>query len=120
MMSKTLVIGASEKPGRYSNMAIKMLTDRGIETYAFGSKLGKTHGVEIKNTQDLIKDLNTVTVYLSAKNQEDVKQYIMDLHPKRVIFNPGAENEEFEAELSANGIKTLNACTLVLLTTGQY
>ncbi|MFN4121836.1 MAG: CoA-binding protein [Flavobacteriales bacterium] len=119
-MSKTLVIGASQKPDRHSNIAIKMLKNRSIETYAYGSKRGETHGVEIKNTQDLIKDLDTVTVYLSAKNQEGVKQYIMELHPKRVIFNPGAENEEFEVELAANGIKTLNACTLVLLTTGQY
>lgn len=120
MSKSTLVIGASEKPNRYANIAIRMLKELGIETYAYGKKSGFAHGVAIKNIQEKIHGLDTVTIYLSAINQAGIKNYIKELHPKRVIFNPGAENAEFETELKALGIKTLNACTLVLLTTGQY
>ena len=67
-----------------------------------------------------MKDLDTVTMYLNPENQKSYYDYIITQHPRRVIFNPGAENPEFEKKLNEKGIETLDACTLVLLSTGQY
>ncbi|MAU16894.1 MAG: CoA-binding protein [Muricauda sp.] len=119
-MHKTLVVGASTNPGRYSNTAIRRLVDNNIETTAFGIRGGTVSGVEIKNKLYDFQNIDTVTLYLSPKNQEAYYQQIVDLHPRRVIFNPGTENPEFYKILEDAGIQVVEACTLVLLATGQY
>ncbi len=85
-----------------------------------GKRTSKVGNIEIDNEQKPIEDLDTITLYLNASNQKQYYDYILSLHPRRIIFNPGAENEELSALASKNGIKTMEACTLVLLSTGQY
>lgn len=115
----TLVVGASENPDRYSNMAIKMLREHHIETLAYGNRVGQVLDVKIEKQFPNVT-CDTVTLYLSAKNQQEIMDPILDMRPQRVIFNPGTENEEFEQLLERRGILALRACTLVLLSTGQY
>ena len=67
-----------------------------------------------------LKNIDTVTLYLSQANQVSFYDYVLSLNPDRVIFNPGTENKEFQDILDRNGIKTEIACTLVLLSTNQY
>ena len=120
MNKKTLVIGASTNPNRYSNIAINRLLEKSIEVCAIGNREGEVAGVKIFNSKEFYKDIHTVTLYLNAKNQEDYYDYILALKPKRVIFNPGAENSEFEKLLAENNINFEEACTLVLLSIGKY
>lgn len=119
-MKKTLVFGASLKPNRYSNLAIGRLVAAGVETFAFGLREGNVSGVKISNNLREIKDIHTITLYLNPKKQEEYYRKIIALVPKRVIFNPGTENPEFYSLLENNGIEVAVACTLVLLSTGQY
>ncbi|WP_375239124.1 CoA-binding protein [Aurantibacter sp.] len=120
MEKKTLVIGASINPERYSNKAIKSLKNKKIETIALGLRKGEVESVTIETEQLLFKEVHTVTLYLNSKRQEDHYEYIISLNPKRVIFNPGTENPEFYKLLEKNNIETEIACTLVLLATNQY
>lgn len=120
MKKKTLVLGASENPERYSNMAIKKLKQHGHEVVAIGAKDGEADGVKIHKDHPDFKDLNTVTMYLSEKNQHQYYDYILKQKPERIIFNPGAENPELFELAQKNGITPQNACTLVLLSTNQY
>ena len=117
---KTLVIGASLNSSRYSNMAIVKLKQFHIETVALGLKSGLVEDVAIATEKKAFDDIHTVTLYLNPKRQEEYYDYIISLNPKRVIFNPGTENPEFYELLKKSGIITEVACTLVLLTTGQY
>lgn len=117
---KTLVIGASTNPERYSYKAINSLLNHKHEVVAIGNKTGTISGVEIRKEKKLFADVDTVTLYLSAKNQLEFYDYILELKPKRVIFNPGTENPEFFAILEKNNIQVEVACTLVLLATNQY
>lgn len=117
---KTLVLGASTNPSRYSFLAVNKLREKGHDVIALGKRPGKIVDVEITSEQAAVEDLDTVTVYMNANNQKEYYQYILAQHPKRIIFNPGAENRELEALASKNGIATQEACTLVLLSTGQY
>ncbi|WAC03500.1 CoA-binding protein [Lacinutrix neustonica] len=117
---KTLVLGASTKPHRYSNIAMQKLTAYKHETVAFGMREGEAYGVTIDTTFKDYKNLDTVTLYLNPTRQKDYYEYIVSLQPKRVIFNPGTENPEFYAILKENNIDFEVACTLVLLSTNQY
>lgn len=119
-MQKTLVIGASLKPHRYSYMAIKRLEEKSIETEAFGLKEGVVHGVQIKTNFSEFENIHTVTLYLNPKRQIEYYNQIINLAPKRVIFNPGTENPDFYKLLRQKGIEVEIACTLVLLGTDQY
>jgi predicted CoA-binding protein len=119
-MKKTLVIGASENPARYSNIAIRMLRDYGHPVEAVGLRPGMVGEVPIQTGSPELNDIDTISLYLSPQNQPAQYNYILGLKPKRVIFNPGTENAEFEILLQENGIETEEACTLVLLRTGQY
>lgn len=120
-MKKTLVLGASENPERYSNKAIHMLRSKGHEVLAIGRRSGKVGDVVYSDEKPLsIKGLNTVTIYLNSSNQKEYYDYIISLNPDRIIFNPGAENPDLENLAEQNGIKVVEACTLVLLSTGQY
>jgi predicted CoA-binding protein len=119
-MKPTLVIGASENPERYSFKAINMLLDHDHEVFGYGIKSGNVKGVEFMTEFSPVK-VDTVTMYVGAKNQDmDLRNYILSLKPNRVIFNPGTENPQWEVELNDYGIRTEEACTLVLLQTGQY
>jgi predicted CoA-binding protein len=120
MKNKTLVLGASENPDRYSNQAILKLTRNGHEVVAIGKKAGKVNNVEIQTQQVPSEDIETVTLYLNPLHQKPYYDYIVSLKPKRIIFNPGAENEELERIAAREGINILEACTLVMLSTGQY
>ncbi len=119
-MKRTLVLGASTNETRYSNRAIKMLKKNGIETYAIGRSSGIVAEVSILSEMKEFKNLDTITLYLSPNNQKDYYEYIQNLNPKRVIFNPGTENTVLAALLEKKGIRVENACTLVLLSTNQY
>ena len=120
MNKKTLVLGASLKPNRYSNYAIQRLVANNIETVAFGLKAGEISGIMVDTGLLPYQDINTVTLYLSPKRQNDYYDYVVSLKPKRVIFNPGTENSEFYAVLKEKNIPFEAACTLVLLATNQY
>ena len=117
---KTLVLGASDNPSRYSWLAINKLRAKGHPVAAIGLRKIKVADVEVDTEKKPYPDIDTVTLYLNPQNQKEYYDYIISLHPKRVIFNPGAENEELETLLKSNGIETADACTLVLLTTGQF
>jgi predicted CoA-binding protein len=119
-MKKSLVIGASLNPSRYSFMAINRLVDKGHSVVAVGLREGIVAGVTITKEKEQFKGINTVTLYLNSKRQVDYYDYILSLKPDRVIFNPGTENPEFYSILRENKIAFEAACTLVLLSTGQY
>lgn len=117
---KTLVLGASDNPGRYSYLAINKLRGHNHPVVAIGKKEGAVADVKIVTEAQPEKDIDTVTLYLNPQNQKQYYDYILSLQPKRIIFNPGAENEELEQLAKQNGINTMQACSLVLLSTGQY
>ncbi len=117
---RTLVIGASENPARYSYLAIKKLLAHGHEVLAIGNKKGEVEQVTIETEKIPFKDIDTVTLYLNPTNQKPYYDYILSLKPKRVIFNPGTENGELERKLSSHETNIMEACTLVMLSTGQY
>jgi predicted CoA-binding protein len=119
-MKKTLVFGVSLKPERYSNLAVKRLVEKNIETVAYGLRRGTVSNIEISTKLDDFQNIHTITLYLGSKNQREYYQTIIQLKPKRVIFNPGTENPEFYKLLKSNKIEVEVACTLVLLATGQY
>ena len=117
---KTLVLGASENPGRYSYLAIKRLQAHGHDVVAIGKRKGKVGDVDIVTEHPPMEDIHTVTLYLNPTNQKPYYDYILSLKPKRIIFNPGTENEELERKIVQKGTNTLEACTLVMLSTVQY
>ncbi|MEX0314482.1 MAG: CoA-binding protein [Allomuricauda sp.] len=119
-MAGTLVFGASLNPSRYSNLAIHRLVESQKETVAFGVREGTVSGIQIKNNLDDFQNIHTITLYLNPNRQKEFYNKILDLKPERVIFNPGTENPEFALILQEADIKVENACTLVLLATGQY
>jgi predicted CoA-binding protein len=119
-MKRTLVIGASEKPERYSNKAIRRLRENGHEVIALGSRPGQVEDVVFETEKKKFDGLDTVTLYVGPQNQNDLIDYVISLKPNRVIFNPGTENPEFEKKLKKEGIRPEEACTLVLLATGQF
>ncbi len=122
MSKKTVVIGASTNPARYGFVAANRLKDHGHEIVPMGIKKGEVAGVEIVDlkTKPIIVDVDTVTLYIGPQNQPEWYDYILSLKPKRIIFNPGTENAEFEQLAQQQNIETEEACTLVLLSTGQY
>ena len=119
-MKKTLVVGASLNPARYSNMAINRLVNYGYPVVAVGLREGNVAGIDIKKEKKQFKEIDTVTLYLNPKRQEEYYNYILSLKPRRVIFNPGTENPELYTILKKNAIECEVACTLVLLSINQY
>lgn len=117
---KTLIIGASTNPQRYSYLALERLRNAGHEVVAIGKQPGTLLGVPITTEKKPYPDIDTVTLYLNPAHQTEYYDYILSLHPKRIIFNPGAENGTLAQLATNNGIQTMDACTLVLLSTGQY
>ncbi|MDM1295523.1 CoA-binding protein [Sphingobacterium sp. N143] len=119
-MKKTLILGASTNPSRYSNKAANMLQKHGHDIVNIGLSGGEVAGVPIEVKGKIYSDIDTITMYLSEQNQKNYYDYILATRPKRIIFNPGAENSELEQLAMENGIETERACTLVLLSTGQF
>ncbi len=120
MNKKTLVLGASTNPSRYSYLAIQRLISNKLEVKALGRKEGEVNSVKIHTVKKIFKNINTITLYLNKKNQVEFYDYILEIKPKRVIFNPGTENVELENLLFKNNIAFEKACTLVLLGIGKY
>jgi len=120
MTKKTLVLGASTNQNRYSHIAIQRLLLKNHSVRAIGKKEGVVSSVKIYTANELFKNIDTVTIYLNPKNQEEYYKYIIELNPKRVLFNPGTENPFFEQLLTKNNITFERACTLVLLGINRY
>ena len=117
---KTLVLGASDNPARYSYRAAHMLKNYGYEVVPVGIRKGEVAGMAIHTDRPEVTDIDTVTLYVGPQNQPSWYDYILDLKPKRILFNPGTENPELERLAHERGIRTEEACTLVLLSIGQY
>jgi predicted CoA-binding protein len=117
---KTLVLGASTNPSRYSNMATLSLLRHKHQVELIGKDKGNIEGIEIENNIEKAKDIDTVTLYINPKVQENYQEAILNLKPRRVIFNPGTENPILQNKLTENGIEAVEACTLVMLSTNQY
>ena len=117
---KTLVLGASDNPARYSYLAVQRLRSHGHPVAGIGRKNTKVADVNIDNEKIPVNDVDTVTLYLNPTHQQEYYDYILSLKPKRIIFNPGTENDELVKLAKEQNIESLEACTLVLLSTGQY
>lgn len=120
MKKKTLVLGASTNPARYSNMAAHRLKQNAHEIVLIGNKNGEIAEEKILVGEPVLNDIDTVTIYLNPKHQSQYYDYILSLQPKRIIFNPGSENAELLQLAQKNGIEVEVACTLVLLSTQSY
>ncbi|MEM6523953.1 MAG: CoA-binding protein [Bacteroidota bacterium] len=121
-MKRTAIIGATTNPNRYAYIAAEMLTEHGHEIVPIGIKKGEVSGQDIQDLRAKpdVGDIDTVTLYLGPQNQPEWYDYIMSIKPKRIIFNPGTENFEFQKLATQAGIETEEACTLVLLRIGSY
>lgn len=118
----TLVLGASDNPERTSYTAVHMLREHGVPVYALGLRAAQVADVQIEKDAALLNmpELDTITLYLGAPRQVPFYDYILGLHPKRIIFNPGAENPELRRLAEAQGIQCVEACTLVMLHFRQF
>ena len=119
-MKRTVVLGASLNEDSYANLAMHRFAALQIETVGIGLKEGNVAGFPVYTGTPAIADVHTVSLYLNAKRQAPLTDYILSLHPKRVIFNPGTENRVLFSLLQKNEIEAINACTLVMLATDQY
>jgi len=120
MEKKTLVLGASDNPSRYSFLAINSLRRHGHPVVAIGRKNTRVADVAVTKEHEQFENIDTVTLYLNPRNQREYYDYIISLQPKRIIFNPGTENDELIEKAREKGIQTKEACTLVMLSTNQY
>ena len=121
MEKTTLVLGASPNPERYSNRAVKTLQRKNIPVIAIGRREHDSDGLKItKGVPSNLPVIDTVTLYLNAKNQEEYYDFILSLKPRRVIFNPGASNEEFQERCSEENIEVVTDCMLAMLACGQF
>jgi predicted CoA-binding protein len=120
MPKKTLVLGASPNPARYSHMAVRLFDKHNMDVVAVGFREDFIEDIKIHDKPVHFEDIDTITLYLGAKNQVPYYDYIIGLHPRRIIFNPGSENPELDLLARKNHIEVMYACTLVLLNTYQY
>ena len=119
-MKKTVLIGATTNPERTAFTAAQRLKANGHEVFLIGNKKGEVDGNPIHQETPALENVDTVTLYINPKIQTEYYDYILSLHPKRIIFNPGTENDEFKKLAEAHGIQTEYACTLVLLSLHEY
>lgn len=120
MIKKTLILGASFNPERFSYQAAQMLSEHGIPAIGIGKQEGTLFKMQISNSKYNYTDIHTVSIYLSPGNQEPYIDYILNLKPARLIFNPGTENPILEKPALKAGIEVLHHCTLVMLMNGEY
>lgn len=117
---RTLVFGASPNPQRYAYLCMERLRQYGHEVLAFGLRKGEVANVNIDTELMLYPDVHTVTMYMGELNQEQFVDHILKLQPKRIIFNPGAENPDFMRQAAEKGVSCVEACTLVMLSIGSF
>ena len=117
---KTVVLGASDNPARYSYLALKKLQAHHHPVVAIGKKKGKVGDVSIQTDHLPVEGVDTITLYLNPQNQKEYYDYILELKPNRIIFNPGTENNDLIKQAKDNGIEPVIGCTLVMLSTGMY
>lgn len=117
---KTVVLGASSNPSRYSYLAVNKLQANDHPVVAIGKRPGRVGEVDITTDHDPVDSVDTVTLYLNPQNQKEYYDYILSLRPKRIIFNPGTENDDLMRRARENGIEPVVGCTLVMLSTGMY
>lgn len=117
---RTLVLGASDNPERTSFQAVRRLLSHGDEVIAVGIREAEIHGIRILTGKPEVKDVDTLTLYVGPKNQPEWYDYILSMKPKRIIFNPGTENDVFEEMCRKAGIEVVVACTLVMLSVGNF
>ncbi len=117
---RVLVYGASINPARYAYIATNLLLEKGHEVFLVGIKKGEVAGISIQQNQPIIPEIDTVTLYVGPAHQQDLLAYLRQLKPTRVIFNPGTENPELMCALTQEGVHVEEACTLVMLHTGQF
>lgn len=119
-MKKTLVLGASNNPTRYSFAAIRRLKQMGVEVVPVSNKKGEVEGIPILNGKPKVENIHTVTLYLNPQRQEEYYDYILSLKPDRIIFNPGTENPILMKKAKEAGIEPIIACSLVMMATGEF
>ncbi|HET8705376.1 MAG TPA: CoA-binding protein [Pseudomonadales bacterium] len=120
-MGITAVLGASPKADRYSNKAIRMLREYGHEVIPVHPVIAEIDGLKVSaSLKEIVQPVDTLTLYVGPDRSEALSGEIVALHPRRVIMNPGAENEALKQRLEQAGIEVVEACTLVMLRTGQY
>jgi len=117
---KTALIGASTNPERYAHKATISLQKHGHEVVLLGIKQGEVNGNTIVTNKPLLTDIDTVTLYIGPQHQAEWTNYLLALKPRRIIFNPGTENEELEKIAQKAGIETIEGCTLVMLSIGTF
>lgn len=120
MKNKTLVFGASLNPSRYAHRAVKKLRADGYDVVAIGGREGQIADVDVMKGHPPMEEVDTITMYVGATRQAEHEEYLLSLKPRRIIFNPGAENRHFAYRARAAGVETIEACTLVMLSTGDY
>jgi predicted CoA-binding protein len=120
MKKKTVVLGATDNPDRFAYRAAHSLVRHGHEIEPVGIKHGMVAGKEIINDKRPIADVDTVTLYVGSRNLPEWYNYIMDLNPRRIIFNPGTEDDELVRLAEEKGIQTVEGCTLIMLSAGMY
>ena len=119
-MKKTMIIGASPNADRYAHKAATRLVYTGHKIVNIGIKKGEVAGKAIEKADKIYNDIHTITLYIGPQIQKDYYDYILQTKPKRLIFNPGAENSELYKLAEESGIEVTNACTLVLLASNQF
>ena len=118
---KVAVIGASNKPDRYSYQAVMLLKEKGHEVFPVHQRIKDVEGIPVyPSIKDIKESLDTVSMYVAADISNNIAEDILAKKPRRIIFNPGAENPELEEKAREIGITPINACTLVMLRTGQF
>lgn len=120
MKKKTLILGATPNPSRYAYTAAHKLVANGHPIVNVGIKSGEVADVKIEKPDQIHQDIDTITLYIGPQNQPDLYDYILNTNPKRIIFNPGTENNELKQLAESKGIQTEEACTLVLLSINKY
>ena len=120
MNKTTLVLGASANPSRYSYLAMQRLRNHKHPVYAIGKRNGTVSDVMIETEKKNFENIHTITLYLNQDHQKEYYEYILSLKPQRIIYNPGAENPELSSLAADHNIQNIEACTLVMLSTGQY
>ncbi len=119
---KSVIVGSVPKPYRYAYQAAEMMERRKLDFVPLGIQEGEVMGQKILNFYDKpqINDVDTLTLYINPERQKEWYDYMLSLNPKRIIFNPGTENQEFKRMAEERGIMCIHACTLVMLSTGEY
>lgn len=122
MSKTTAILGATTNPQRYAYFAAQRLKAYNHKFVPIGIKKGEVLGEQILDLREkpIVENVDTVTMYIGPQNQGEWEDYILSLNPKRIIFNPGSENPSLQLKAEERGIETLEACTLVMLGSGQY